>query len=86
MEILIATAVSLLTEGFKWLSKKLGIQKSRILLVSVVFVLSFVYAMLKYQGIITGEIIAKVIELGTMSVGIYELIYKRVLKQVIESK
>lgn len=86
MEILIATAVSLLTEGFKWLTNKIGVKKSRALLVSVVFILSFVYATLKYKGLISGEILQEVIQVGMMATGIYELIYKRVLKQVVESK
>lgn len=86
MEFIIAALVSILTQAFKKLSERFGYKATKNAVVLAVFVLAFAGAVLKMKGVISTELIDEVMKIGALSIAMYEVIYKRVLKPIIEKK
>lgn len=79
MEILISALVFLVVSFVRWTSKKFGLEIGRYITILLVFSLSLVYAILTKNGIITQEIITSGSKIFLQSVGIFEVVYKRIL-------
>jgi len=84
MTLLFATLISILTGGFRLLSEKYGKKVTKNATVVCVFVLSAIIAWLRIGGYITSEVIESLIQLGTMAIGIYEVLYKRILEPIFQ--
>jgi len=79
--ILLAGAItSLLVQGGKWLIDKLGYEMAKITILISVFALSLIFALLKYNNILTPEFIQTFVAILTMAIATYELILKNIIK------
>ncbi len=84
MEILIAAFISILTQFLKWVAGKFGKEATKGYAVAFLIFFSGLFAYLKIGGYLAPELIREAVELLTMTVGIYELAYKRILKPIFE--
>jgi hypothetical protein len=79
MEVVLGALIFFLTELYKRIIKLFGKEVSKNAIILIVFVLAFILAYLKSQNIISVEMINEIIKIGTIAIGIYEVIFKRIL-------
>lgn len=84
-EILIATFVSLTTGLIKKLAEKVGVELTKNIIIIIVFAISVGYTIATSKGILSQELITEVLKVLTMAVGVYELLYKRILVPALEN-
>lgn len=82
--ILIGMANAALTEVVKWLSAKLGVEKSRWVIHAVVLVLSVGWVLLRQYNLLTTEAVQQIMQIVIASVGAYEFVIKN-LKKMLSS-
>lgn len=80
MEILIGVVISSLTQILKWGVKKLGVETTKQITAGVVFILCGIGAYLYSTGILTLEFINNLVQIFLVSVGYYEVVYKKILE------
>ncbi|MCK4454515.1 hypothetical protein KAU51_04235 [Candidatus Parcubacteria bacterium] len=83
-EIIIGALVTLLTQGFKWLVKRYGYDATQSAILISVFVISLTGALLYEWRFITPEMIETSLRISAIAIGVYEVIYKRFLKPVLD--
>lgn len=84
MSLVLSLVTSLLSGFISWLSNKLGKKMTRYIVLSVVFLISGVISYLKVSGLLTPEMIKELAKIFFGAVGIYEVVYKRILKDIIK--
>lgn len=84
MEIIIGACVSLLTQGFKWMVGRYGMVASQNAIILMVLLMSFAGAVLYERQLITPDMLESWARIGTMSIGIYEIAWKRIIKPVFD--
>ena len=82
MELLLSLAITILAQGFKKLVNKIGLDYAKFLVLSFVFLLSGIYAYLKYQGLPLDVIAKEIATVGLSAIGIYEIVYKRLISPI----
>lgn len=91
IEVLSVAAVFILTEGFKYIIAKIerknGKQMKKetkgYIVLSFVFVLSFIYSALVVTNVIDQSTINTAIQIFTGALATYEVLYKRILVKVV---
>jgi len=82
MEIIIGASIALLVEIYKQLAGTIGKEQSKKVVLGVVFVLCFGFAILRSENIITLEMVTNFTTILASAVGSYQLILKPFLKSV----
>jgi ribose/xylose/arabinose/galactoside ABC-type transport system permease subunit len=80
MDIILGAFISVLTQGFKILSKKFGKEASRNIVLIVVFGLVMTFTVLTRTGMLSMETVQSFFSMLTAAIATYELITKPLLK------
>lgn len=83
MEILIGALISLITEIYKKISEKLGVNNAKIVFLGIPFVLVVAYTFLLKNGVVNETIIQNMVETFAVSVATYEVLFKRFINPII---
>jgi len=86
MEMLLAAVATLLTQGFKWLSERLGYEQAKTLTLVFAFLCSVAgtFAWKRYTGELDFSSYEQVISVFGISVAYYEVIIKRFIKPILK--
>ena len=79
MEILVAIATTVVAELAKVLGSRFGMECTKKLVMATVLIGSVVFTVLMQNGVITQDLINSIAQTLTSSIGIYELVVKRVI-------
>ena len=84
MELLLGSVISILTEIFKWLTKKIGTEMSKAVILIVVFILALIAAWIKDAGYFS-TIMQGWFTIVGVAIGFYEIIWKRILVKIFQT-
>lgn len=79
MELIVSLLITVIGEVAKKLSARFGEANTKKIVLGTVFVGSVVYTLLTGYGILTEEMISATLRVALASVGIYEMLVKRVV-------
>jgi len=83
MELLVGAIISLITELFKWLTKKIGIKMGKAVILITVFILALIAAWFRDIGLLD-QMIREWLEIGAVAIAWYEIAWKRILVKIFQ--
>jgi len=83
MELFLPMLTALLVEGFKWSVNRIGRKATTWIIYLGVAILSFIWAYLKIEGVLTQAFLQMALTNVAIAVGTYEIIIKWIIKQGI---
>ncbi len=86
MELIIAAGVTLLTQLFKWVAVKVGVEKAKkyALYMALCFSIGGTFGWKIYEGGVVWSDSQSLISIFGLAIGYYEIVIKRLINPVIE--
>ena len=84
MEILAGVIISFAMSVLKWMTKKLGLAMTRLIITISLFVVVFTITYLKETGRLPMEFFMQMYQILAISIANYEIIIKRFLRPIFE--
>lgn len=86
MELLVGAVIAFLMQIYKKINEKFGVNNSNLLVLGGVFLMSLIYSVLRYKGIISENLLKVVVEIFAYAVATYQVVYKAIILPIISKK
>lgn len=84
MELLVGAVIALLTEVYKWIVGKLGVEKGHVVIYVGVFILCLAWALFKQYNVVKPETYLVIGQVFAAALAFYEVVIKWVVGNVFK--